>query len=74
MLRSASIKADRGPGSSGMVNTCERSLNVVTQNEPKMLTGSSQNGTVAGRGCMDGLLVDTQRYRRIRADLTHPGI
>ncbi len=42
MLRSASIKADRGPGSSGMVNTCERSLNVVTQNEPKMLTGSSQ--------------------------------
>ena len=34
----------------GMVNTCELSINVVTSNKPKMLTGLSQKGTVAGTG------------------------
>jgi hypothetical protein len=29
----------------GMVNICERSINVVIGNEPKMLHGSHQNGT-----------------------------
>ena len=32
----------------GMVNTCELSINVVTTGKPKMLTGLSQKGTVAG--------------------------
>ena len=32
----------------GMVNTCELSINVVMSDKPKMLTGLSQKGTVAG--------------------------
>ena len=47
-----------------MVNTRERLLNVVTQSKPKMLTGLSQNGTVAGRGFLHGSLVDSQRHRQ----------
>ena len=35
-----------------MVNTGERSINVVKGDKPKMLTGLSQKGTVAGyRDC-----------------------
>jgi len=33
---------------SGMVNLCERLLNVVTHNKPKMLTGLSQKALWRG--------------------------
>jgi hypothetical protein len=49
---------------SGMVSTCERLINVVKWNKPKMLSGLSQKGTVAGRGYHFASLVDTQRHRR----------
>ena len=32
----------------GMANPGERSINIVTENKPKVLTGLSQKGTVAG--------------------------
>ena len=48
----------------GMVNTCELSINVVKSDKPKMLTGLSQNGTVAGTGSRQYPVMDTQRYRR----------
>ena len=32
----------------GMGNTCERLINIVTENKPKVLLGLSQKGTVAG--------------------------
>jgi len=48
----------------GMVNTCERSINAVIRNKPKMLTGLSQKGTVAGTGSEGSPVMDTQRYRR----------
>jgi hypothetical protein len=32
----------------GMANPGERSINIVTENEPKVLVGLSQNGTVVG--------------------------
>ena len=48
----------------GMVNTCELSINVVKSDKPKMLTGLSQNGTVAGIGSRQYPIMDTQRYRR----------
>jgi hypothetical protein len=32
----------------GMANPGERSINIVTENKPKVLEGLSQNGTVAG--------------------------
>jgi hypothetical protein len=31
-----------------MANPGERSINIVTENKPKVLRGLSQNGTVAG--------------------------
>jgi hypothetical protein len=57
-----------------MVNRCERSINVATQNKPKMLTGLSQHGTVAGRGAELSPLVDTRAPPADRADLPHPVI
>ena len=48
----------------GMVNTCELLINVVTSDKPKMLTGLSQNGTVAGTGVHQSPVMDTERYRR----------
>ena len=48
----------------GMVNTGELSINVVKSDKPKMLTGLSQNGTVAGIGFLQYPIMDTQRYRR----------
>jgi hypothetical protein len=48
----------------GMVNTGELSIHVVTTNKPKMLTGLSQKGTVAGTGSRQYPVMDTQRYRR----------
>ena len=43
----------------GMVNTCELSINVVKSDKPKMLTGLSQNGTVAGTGVRQSPVMDT---------------
>ena len=51
----------------GMVNTCERLINVVTSDKPKMLTGLSQNGTIAGTGSCFYPVMDTGRYRRIES-------
>jgi hypothetical protein len=48
----------------GMVNTCELSINVVMSNEPKMLPGLGQKGTVAGIGSREYPIMDIQRYRR----------
>ena len=48
----------------GMVNTGELSINVVTTGKPKMLTGLSQKGTVAGTGSQTYPVMDAQRYRR----------
>jgi len=50
---------------SGMVNTCERLINVVTRRQAKDADKLEPKGTVAGRGFFDGPLVDTQRHRRI---------
>ena len=47
-----------------MVSTCERLINAVKWNKPKMLRGLSQKGTVAGRGYHFASLVDMQRHRR----------
>src|SRR5712691_10797308 len=49
-----SLLASGGEGTrmDGMVNPCERSINVVKGNKPKMLRGLSHKGTVAGyRDC-----------------------
>ena len=48
----------------GMVNTGERSINVVTTSKPKMLRGLSQKGTGAGTGSQTYPVMDTQRSRR----------
>lgn len=47
----------------GMANLCERSINIVTDNKPKMLRGLSQNGNVAGTRTLVFLVMGTQRYR-----------
>jgi hypothetical protein len=54
----------RGGWLAGRVNTCERLLTVVQSDQPQMLRGLSQHGTVAGRGCRQSPSMDTQRYRR----------
>src|SRR5262249_696451 len=38
----------RGTRMDGMANPGERSINIVTENKPKVLAGLSQKGTVAG--------------------------
>jgi hypothetical protein len=48
---------------SGMANTCERSINIVTDNKPKMLKGLSQTGNVAGTRIFAFLVMGNQRYR-----------
>jgi hypothetical protein len=48
---------------SGMANTCERSINIVTENKPKVLEGLSQNGYVAGTRSRCFLVMGIQRYR-----------
>ena len=47
----------------GMANTCERSINIVSQNKPKVLEGLSQNGNVAGTRTYAFLVMGIQRYR-----------
>jgi len=48
----------------GMVNRSESSINVVSENKPKMLKGLSQNGTVVGPGAQLSPGMDTPHYRR----------
>ena len=49
----------------GMANTCERSINIVNQNKPKVLLGLSQTGYVAGTRILSFLVMGTPRYRWI---------
>ena len=51
----------------GMVNPGELSINAVIRNKPKMLTGLSQKGTVAGTEVLPSPVMDRQRYRRIES-------
>ena len=46
-----------------MANIGERSINIVTDNKPKMLQGLSQKGNVAGTRTLVFLVMGTQRYR-----------
>ena len=46
-----------------MANTGERSINIVTENKPKVLQGLSQNGNVAGTRSHPFLVMGTPRYR-----------
>jgi hypothetical protein len=46
-----------------MANICERSINIVTDNKPKMLKGLSQKGNVAGTRTLVFLVMGHQRYR-----------
>jgi hypothetical protein len=48
----------------GMVNTRERSINVVNYDKPKMLSGLSQKGTVVGTGPRRCPVMHRQHYRR----------
>ena len=47
----------------GMANPGERSINIVTENKPKVLEGLSQNGTVAGTRILPFLVMGITRYR-----------
>ena len=47
----------------GMANTCEGSINIVTDNKLKVLRGLSQNGNVAGTMILVFLVMGNQRYR-----------
>ena len=49
----------------GMANTCERSINIVSQNKPKVLLGLSQSGNVAGTRILSFLVMGIPRYRWI---------
>jgi hypothetical protein len=66
-------------GLDGMVNRCERSINVVTRGKPKMLRGLGQKGTGAGTGSCHYPVMDSQRSRRtestspIRVNLAERG-
>jgi len=42
-----------------MANPGERSINIVTENKPKVLEGLSQKGTVAGTRIPQLLVMDT---------------
>ena len=55
---SASIKRSWGR-MDGMVHTRKLSINVVKSDKPKVLTGLSQNGTVAGTGVRQSPVMDT---------------
>jgi hypothetical protein len=46
-----------------MANPGERSINIVTENKPKVLAGLSQNGTVAGTRTPRFLVMGIPRYR-----------
>jgi hypothetical protein len=46
-----------------MANARERSINIVTENKPKVLEGLSQNGNVAGTRNLPFLVMGNQRYR-----------
>jgi hypothetical protein len=47
----------------GMANPGERSINIVTENKPKVLAGLSQKGTVAGTRTPRFLVMGIPRYR-----------
>jgi hypothetical protein len=49
----------------GMANPGERSINIVTENKPKVLEGLSQKGTVAGTRGLPFLVMGIPRYRWI---------
>lgn len=42
-----------------MANIGERAINIVTENKPKVLSGLSQNGTVAGTRILPFLVMGT---------------
>ena len=47
----------------GMATPGERSINIVTENKPKVLEGLSQKGTVAGTRSPRFLVMGIPRYR-----------
>jgi hypothetical protein len=47
----------------GRANPGERSINIVTENKPKVLEGLSQKGTVAGTRTPRFLVMGIPRYR-----------
>jgi hypothetical protein len=49
-MATTSIKAVRALGLDGMATLCELLINVVKNNEPKMLRGSSQKALWPGKG------------------------
>jgi hypothetical protein len=49
----------------GMANTCERSINIVMENKPKVLEGLSQKGNVAGTRSFSFLVMGMTRDRWI---------
>lgn len=51
-MATASIKAVRELGSDGMANPCKLLINVVKNDEPKMLKGSSQKALWPGIGAV----------------------
>ena len=55
----------------GMVSISERSINVVTVNKPKTMTGLRQNGTVVGAGSLGLPCHGHTTPPADRADLTH---
>ena len=62
-----------GLGLDGMGNICELLINIVKHNEPKMLTGSTQNGTWSGTGAEASPVMDEVPPVN-REVLTHPVI
>src|SRR5499426_2606422 len=65
-VRGRCICQDRdgdGARMDGMANPGERSINIVTENKPKVLAGLSQNGTVAGTRSPRFLVMGIPRYR-----------
>jgi hypothetical protein len=46
-----------------MANPGERSINIVTENKPKVLAGLGQKGTVAGTRTPSFLVMGITRYR-----------
>ena len=60
-----------GLGLDGMGNICELLINIVKQDEPKMLTGSTQNGAWSGAGIIAFPVMDEVPPVN-REVLTHP--